>query len=92
MKKIDIQITKAQIESYSVELVDGLPDVTATISLYTANNKKISTFALSTKSWQDCSFNLPPQMIPDIKNIASRLEEILIRECKKQLMMLPAPK
>jgi len=92
MKKIDIQITKAKITEFVVQLHDDMPDVTANITLYTENDKKISTFGLSTKSWEDRCFDLPVEMIPDIKNIANRLEGILIRECKKQLMMLPAPK
>ncbi len=80
MKKIDIQINQAKLLSYSVEMTDDNPEVTATIGLF-SGEKQISTFSLSTKSWQDVSFDLPISMIGPIKELASEIEIILIRQC-----------
>jgi hypothetical protein len=88
MKKIDIQINQAKIISYKVAFKDkDLPDVTATIGLF-AGGKQISTFDLSTESWQDKVFELPTGIIEPIKNIASELETILIRECSSAIGQL----
>lgn len=88
MKKIDIRLTKAQVTGYAVVLGEGLPEVTATIALYTSAGKEVSKFSLSTNTWQDLHFDLPIEMIPDIKAIADRFEVILLRECNKSLKLL----
>ena len=88
LKKIDIQINQAKIISYEVEFSeDNVPDVTARIGLM-AGSKQISTFALSTKTWQDKTFELPISVINPIKKIAEELETILIRECSSALGQL----
>lgn len=91
MKKIRIEINQAILLSYKVELNENLPHVTAEIGLY-ANQTKISTFSLSTYTWQDASFTLPITIIPKIKAIAKELENILIRTCSNSIGMLEAPK
>lgn len=91
MKKIDIRITKARITAYAVSMDETLPEVTATIGLYTDGGKEISTFALSTKSWNDTTFVLPARMVPAIREISDQLEVILIRECNKTMKTLAAP-
>jgi len=88
MKKINIAITKAKIISYSVDLNDDTPDVTATIGLFTGADKQISTFSLSTKSWHEAQFEIPFEMINPIKEIAQELETILIRECSSAIGLL----
>lgn len=88
MKTIDIQINQAKIIGYDVCFnEDGLPDLTATIGLF-SGNKQISTFSLSTKSWNDKVFELPVTVINPIKKIAEELETILIRECSSALGQL----
>ena len=84
MKKIDIHINQARIISYQVELDDKEPKVTARIGLF-AGNKQISTFALSTETWQDKTFELPVETIKPILEIAKKLETILIRECSSSI-------
>ena len=88
MKKIDISITKAKIISYNVELNDDLPEVTATIGLFTETDKQISTFSLSTKTFYSQSFELPIEMIEPIKNIAQELETVLTRKCSSAMGLL----
>ena len=84
MKTIKIEVNQAKIVSYSVALADEKPSVTATIALL-CGHKEISTFSLSTKSWNDVTFDLPPEMIGPIVKIAEQLEAILVRECTTTL-------
>lgn len=85
MRKIDIQINQAKITSFEVEFgEEGLPEVTARIGLL-AGGKQISSFALSTKSWQDKSFELPVSIIKPIIKISEELETILIIECSSAM-------
>ena len=88
MQGININITKAQICSFSVELEGDLPNVYATIKLCNSSGKKISEFSVSTRSYADKNFELPVEMIPAIKTIAEQLEVIVTRECNKDLNIL----
>jgi hypothetical protein len=89
MRKIDIAITKAQIKGFSVELQDGLPEVTAQICLFAPNGKEVATFGVSTKDYYgSAKFELPPEMICPIQEIAGRLEAIVTAECNKKMAML----
>ena len=90
MKQIDVQITKGQIEGFAVEMKDGLPTVTASVGLYTAGNKKITTFSISTVSYYENNFELPIEMILPIQEIANRLEAVTIQHCNKALCMIEA--
>lgn len=91
MKKIDININKAKILSYSVELKEEKPEVRATIGLF-SGEKQITTFNLTTETWYSTAvqFDLPWELISPIKEIAQQLETILIRECQKSLKQLEA--
>jgi len=93
MKKINIEITNAKILSYSVELNDEYPSVSATIGLF-AGEKQISTFSLRTENYYSNSvhFDLPTSLINPIKEISIKLEEILIRECNKDFLQIESPK
>ena len=89
MKDINIRVNKARILSYSVELNEDKPEVSATIGLF-ANDKKISSFSLRTQSYysESMQFEIPLKMINVIKKIAEQLEEILVVECNKNLPQL----
>ena len=91
MKKIDININNAQILSFSVALNEDKPEISATVGLF-SGNKKISTFSLRTQSFYNESivFEIPLEMYASIKEMATQLEVILVRECVKQLKQLPA--
>lgn len=90
MKNISIEINNAKIESYSVELKDQLPEVNATIGLF-SGEKQISSFSLNTQGfYQGVKFDLPARMIQPIIDIAHELENILTDQCKKSFVALPA--
>lgn len=91
MKKIKIEINQAKIISFTVDMEEKYPELTATIGLF-SGTKKISTFSLSTKSWQDLTFDLPIHLIDDIKNIADELETILILRCSQSIGRLASGK
>ena len=92
MQKIDVRITKGEVKSFMVTLKDGLPTVGATVALYTEQGKEITTFSISTETWQDVRFDLPISMIPPIKDLADKLEDIVISQCNKQMKIIEAPK
>jgi hypothetical protein len=89
MREIDISITKGSIESFAVTLKDGSPEVMATVALWTPNGKRISSYTIHTSEYCEHHFELPPEMIFPIQEIASRLETIVMSECNKALRLLP---
>ena len=92
MNNIDIQITKAQLKDYTVTMSDGLPQISARIALFTANDKEISTFSISTENYyQTTRFDIPIEMMQPITDIAKRLENITTAICNRELALLPVP-
>ena len=89
MRDININVNKARILSYEVELGEDKPEVCATIGLF-ANDKKISQFSLRTQDYYGNSmkFELPLKLIKSLKIMADQLEEILVKECNKELPQL----
>jgi hypothetical protein len=84
MKKLNIQITKAQIESFAVTLGENKPEVEITIGLYTETGKKITTYSISTDTWRDdAKFNLPASIVYPIMEIMKELEVIATRHCRE---------
>jgi hypothetical protein len=91
MTPIDIQITKATIKSFTVDMADvTLPHVTATIALWSPNGKEISTFTISTYGWHQMKIELPIQMISPIMDIAKQFERIVTNECVKHMCLISA--
>ena len=89
MKKINIEITKAQILSFSVILNEKEPIVSATIGLLTDGGKKISDYTVSTQSWNDENkFELPVEIIQPILSIMQTLEGVVIKHCKDNQLRL----
>jgi len=79
MKKINIGIDNAKILNYSVELNTEIPEVSATIGLF-SGDKKISSFSLRTQTYysESIQFRLPIDMIEPIKQIAEQLNNLTI--------------
>ena len=93
MRSIDLQITKGKIESIGISFNEtGLPDLTATVALFTADDKKISTFNIATYSWNTNRFDIPLSMVRNITDISLQVEEIVMNHCKAALGRLEAPK
>lgn len=90
MRKININITKAQIERFTITLNDERPEVNATISLTTEGGQKIAEYSISTNAWQDENkFELPPEMIFPIRGMMDELERVVIAHCnEKQLRLM----
>jgi len=86
MQNINININQAKIESFSVILGDDKPSVEATIILL-SGQKRISSFTLSSQyDFGDrVKFELPPDMVAPIIDIAQKIEKILVVECNKAL-------
>ncbi len=94
MKHINIQINKAILETYSVN-VEKTSDikVSATLGLY-AGKKKITEVTFHTESWygEETHFDLPFKLVEPIAKIAKELELIATRTCTAAMKELPAHK
>jgi hypothetical protein len=91
MRPIDIQINQAKIKDFSVELGRDKPEVSVRIGLLGPGGKEISTFNMGSGSWRDHHFDIPADMMQTIIDMSSQLEEIVTKECTKQLNMIEAP-
>jgi hypothetical protein len=92
MQKIDIQITKAVIESFRVEMKDDIPEVSVTIGLSTEQNQRVTGFSISSNHWDDSQkFDLPWEVVQPIVDIAKRLEKVVTARCQATVTMLTAP-
>lgn len=92
MKKLEINITKAALKSFSVELADEKPVVTASIALLTDGGKMITDYTISTESWRgDNKFELPVTCIAPIIALAKELEAVVVKHCRDSQLALPAP-
>ena len=89
MKKININITKAQIISYTVSLNENKPEVSATVGLFTEGGKLITNYSVSTNSWNDENkFELPFTTIEPIVSIMKELEVVVVKHCKDSQLAL----
>ena len=89
MRKIEIDIKRGQIKSFSVTLGEEYPDVSATIALFTEGGRQISEYSISTSAWNESlKFKLPPSMIAPIKEIMDDLERVAIEHCNNQILKL----
>lgn len=89
MEKINIQITKAKLESFDVTLKDDMPSVMATIGLYTDSGKPITTYTIQSNAWDDAKkFDVPPSMVGPILLMAKELEKIVAAHCRNNSLAL----
>lgn len=93
MSKLDIQITQAKLISYSVELNDDKPEVTATIGLYTEGGKQITSYSIRTSEWtpEATKFELPVTAIAPILGVAQELEKVVTKHCRDAQKVIEAP-
>jgi hypothetical protein len=89
MRSIDIKITKARLESFSVELPNGkgLPNFTAKLGLYTESEKKVSEYTLSTNSWygEESTVTIPDEIHYPLSEVISILERVAYRKCNGEM-------
>lgn len=91
MRKIDIKITKSQLEGFNVsfDVDEKKINVSATIGLYTNNNKKISEYSVSTEAWnEEKKFSLPLECITPIMSIADEIERLVTLKCREGQKLL----
>lgn len=94
MKKFNVKITKARIESINIDYEnENLPDVCATLGCYTEDDKKITTFNATTKNYYSgIKFKIPVTMVQSLVDLADIIEKIVIKESKKEFLKIAAPK
>lgn len=83
MKQLEINITKAALKSFTVSVDKDQPSVSATIALLTEGGKAITSYTISTTSWQEKDkFDLPVSAIKPMAELAKILESVVVRHCK----------
>jgi len=94
MRKLtNIQITKAQLLRFSIELSENKPEINATIALLTAGGKRITEYSIATDAWEDNKkFKLPPLMVIPIMEIAKELEKEVVKHCNSATKQLTTSK
>lgn len=91
VKKLDIAITKATLQSYTVELKEGKPTISATIELMTEGGMSVTTYRVATDAWEKKDqFELPMSAIPPIVELAEILEGVVVRHCRDRQQALTA--
>ena len=92
MEKIDISITTAQLKGFQTTFnEEGLPDVRASLGLFTEHGKEVSEYSITTNRWSENKFDLPPEMIEPIMRMAKELERIVTKHCREGQCALPEP-
>lgn len=91
VKKLNINITKAQLKSYSVTLEEGKPVISATVELLTEGGKAVTTYTAKTRQydWESSvAFELPLNAIEPIVKLAKILEQAVVLSCRDSQMAL----
>lgn len=87
--KLNINITHGKLESFSVFSKENGIDISATIGLYTDQEKKITTFSVDTRSYYgDTEFELPISCIEPIKKIIQDIEYATVLSCRENQLKL----
>lgn len=90
MKKIEINISHAKIESFSVNLESDIPTISATVGLFTANEKKISTYTVTNRRyyWEEAEF--PPEVFDGLYRMLDIIERVVTNNAKSKIGLLSA--
>jgi hypothetical protein len=91
MREIRIDINRAKISSFAVDLNAERPRVHVNIDLF-AGDKKITSFSMESADWLGkINFDISPSMIAAIINIGGELEQIVTTECQRRMTLIEAP-
>ena len=83
MKKLEINITRAVLKSFSVIFTDNEPVVDITLSLQTEGGKSITSYSISSSHYNsDMEFELPHEVVMPIMAIAKELEVVATKHCR----------
>ena len=91
MRKLNIEITKAQLKGFSVKFDPDKdhPEISATIALITDHGKEITEYTIFTDCWsENQKFDLPISMFKPIFDIGQELEVICVRHCREGQLAL----
>jgi len=90
VKQLNINITKANLKSYTVELEDGKPVISATVNLLTEGGMEVTTYTASTREWynDNSKFELPLAAIQPIIDLAKVLEDVVVTKCRDSQLAL----
>lgn len=92
MREIDIQISKAKIQSVHIIFKEDLPQISVCIGLYTSSAMKISEYSIDTHAWdENRRFEVPPDIIAPILRITDSLEKIVAAHCQSSQKILAVP-
>lgn len=91
MKKLQINITKAQLTSFEVKLEDGKPVVNVTIALLNEGNEVITSYTIFSDDWHSKKFELPIEAMPLIGDLARIFEGVAVRHCQAGQKTIAAP-
>lgn len=92
MQDLNINIRKARIEGFSVQLGQDRPEVQANISLLTEGGRKITSYAIGSEHWEEAmKFALPHEIVQPILYIAKILERVVTDHAQSSALRLAAP-
>jgi hypothetical protein len=81
MKQLDISITKAQLEGFTLVLGET-PTISATIGLYTNGGKKITTYTANTNAWDDSKkLKVAPKAHMYLAQASKLIEAAIVQHC-----------
>ena len=94
MRTIDINISWAKLESFSVNFLDNeLPRIDATMWLYTRSGKRISEYRISTKDYYgNETIELSPEIHTHLRKACEILERAAYNKCNWELWLIERPK
>lgn len=92
MKKISISITNAKIESFSVNIENNEPYISATVGLYTENEKKISTFSVTNRKYYGEEITFPIEIYDWLYKMLDVIEQTVTLHAQSKICLLPDKK
>lgn len=89
MKKLDISITKAQLQGFTVTLdSEGKPSVSASLALLTEGGKKITDYSASTWAYSGEKLDVPPEAFAHLGQAGKLIEESIVKHCRDSQLTL----
>lgn len=91
MRTLEINITKAALQSFNVSLDEnGQPNVQVTIGLISDGGKPITTYTAMTHAYSEArKMNLPIKAMPLLGELARILEAEAVKKCRDDQLTLP---
>lgn len=92
MQTLNINIKRARIEGFSVQLDTDRPRVQATIALLTEGGKTITSYSIGSEHYDAAmKFDLPHEIVGPILDVARILERVVTDHCQSSALRLAGP-